>query len=244
MVSKEFASKQRANISDTQTFPPEYYGSDYFAPPTPGTTHISALDNNGFAAAFTSTVNLVWGSKVMSRTGIILNNQMDDFSTPNKTNSFGIAPSPNNFIKPGKRPLSSATPTIIRYNDQIQMVVGASGGTRIITSTLLVTPISLFTFKHINFFFFLHQTILNNLDFKMNIQASVNAGRIHHQLYPNEIQAEYNVSATLLEELESYGHVVNRLAPGNYPAAVQVSQNFLLFFFFFVFCLSLANIFY
>ena len=52
MVSKEFASKQRAHISDTQTVPPEYYGSDYFAPPTPGTTHLSALDNNGFAAAF------------------------------------------------------------------------------------------------------------------------------------------------------------------------------------------------
>ena len=99
IISKPFADEVRANVSDTKTHDPSYYGGIYGVQPTPGTTHISAMDETGLAVSMTSTVNLVWGSKIMTRSGIIMNNQMDDFSTPNTTNAFGLKASPNNFIR-------------------------------------------------------------------------------------------------------------------------------------------------
>jgi len=105
-----------------------------------GTTHISVVDGVGNAVALTSTVNTEFGSKFMSpSTGILLNNQMDDFSNPGKANFFGLAPSEENYIRPGKRPLSSMSPTFVfGAGGKLRMVVGASGGPKIITATLQV----------------------------------------------------------------------------------------------------------
>ncbi|PSN56496.1 Gamma-glutamyltranspeptidase 1 [Blattella germanica] len=133
LTSKEYAAAVRRNISDYQTWQdPEHYGAEVYVPEDHGTAHLSVLAPNGDAVSVTSTVNLL--------TGIILNDEMDDFSAPNITNAFGVPPSPANFIKPGKRPLSSMVPSIFTDgNGQVKLITGAAGGTTITTATALVS---------------------------------------------------------------------------------------------------------
>lgn len=132
MLSIENATRWRDKIIDNKTFhDPSYYGAHYDEEMTPGTTHLSLVGPEGDAVALTSTVNLHFGCKIMTKHGIVLNNEMDDFSSPNITNAFGIAPSPANFIVPGKRPLSSSTPTIVLKDDRVVAVAGASGGSMV-----------------------------------------------------------------------------------------------------------------
>ena len=114
-----------------------------------------------------------FGSKVLGPvTGIFYNNEMDDFSTPNTTNSFGVPASPANYIAPGKRPVSSMAPLIIieNQNRRIQQVLGASGGTRITTS--------------------IAQVAMLNLWFNYNIKEAIDSARLHSQLLPEEVIAE------------------------------------------------------
>ncbi|GAQ91012.1 gamma-glutamyltranspeptidase [Klebsormidium nitens] len=171
MLSSDFAAQVRANISDDRTFPPEYYGGKWSQLDDHGTSHVSIVDSERNAVALTTTINTGFGSKVVSpSTGIILNNEMDDFSIPDTRNSFGLAPSEANFIRPGKRPLSSMSPTIVVHNGVVRMVAGASGGPRIITGTA--------------------QVLLNFLAGGKDPLAAVVAPRIHHQLIPDEIAYE------------------------------------------------------
>jgi gamma-glutamyltranspeptidase/glutathione hydrolase/leukotriene-C4 hydrolase len=119
-----------------------------------------------------------FGSKVLGpETGIFYNDEMDDFSTPNTTNHFGVPASPANFIAPGKRPVSSMSPLILleNANQRIQQVLGASGGTRITTSVA--------------------QSALFNLWFNENIKQSIDAPRLHSQLLPQEVLAEQGFNA-------------------------------------------------
>ncbi|KAK9760582.1 hypothetical protein K7432_015257 [Basidiobolus ranarum] len=128
MLSKDQGALRRHNISDTRTFPVEYYHPSYQHKDTPGTTHLSTMDKEGGAVALTTTINLEFGSKVLDHeTGIVFNNDMDDFSSPGLVNAFGILPSPDNFIQPGKRPLSSMSPTIVETDGYPSLAVGASG---------------------------------------------------------------------------------------------------------------------
>lgn len=104
-----------------------------------GTSHIVTADASGMAISLTTTVNLLFGSQlVVPETGVIMNNEMNDFSIPGQSNAFGYAPSPANFIEPGKRPLSSISPTIVEYrkNGTLYFVIGSAGGSRIITATI------------------------------------------------------------------------------------------------------------
>jgi gamma-glutamyltranspeptidase len=116
------------------------YNMTYILPKDQGTTHISVIDSQGNAVSLTSTVNTYFGSKVISpSTGILFNNQMDDFSIPGASNYFGLAPSPANYPEPFKRPLSSMSPSVILDSaGKVVMAVGASGGPKIITATLQV----------------------------------------------------------------------------------------------------------
>ncbi|KAI3647375.1 hypothetical protein MP228_007596 [Amoeboaphelidium protococcarum] len=198
IVSKSYASKVRANITDDKTHDWQYYNPQFDSVESPGTTHISVVDNeSGTAVSMTSTINLSFGSKLMCpQTGIILNNEMDDFSLPNKTNAFGLRPSKNNFIHPGKRPLSSSVPTFVEQNGNLTMVVGASGGSKIITATL--------------------QTILNLLNGYSTAQYAIDAPRYHHQLLPNHLQVESTFY---------YGGVLNSLRYKNHTI-VQMKQGY------------------
>ena len=143
LTSEQLATETRAKINDSFTSnDPEYYGAVTYTPEDQGTSHVSVLDGDGLAVAATSTVNLRFGAGFISeQTGILLNDEMDDFSSPNVTNYFGVPPSPANFIRPGKRPLSSMTPTVVTESStgKVRAVVGAAGGTKITTSTAYVT---------------------------------------------------------------------------------------------------------
>lgn len=178
------------NITDDKTHSLEYYNPKFDIINDHGTMHLSILDSNGQAIALTSTVNLIFGSRVMDQsTGVILNDEMDDTSTPGVPNAFGLAPSPFNYPEAGKRPLSSTCPTIIEKDGQVEMVLGGSGGSRIFSSVL--------------------QTIFNFVLWGMDLSESIEAPRIHHQLLPKELSVETGYSNKTLAGLLGRGHQVS-----------------------------------
>lgn len=156
------------------------------------TTHYSIVDAAGNAVSATTTLNDNYGSKIYcDELGFFLNNQMDDFSAkPGVPNLYGLTGSKANSIAPGKRMLSSMTPTIVEKDDTLFMVVGTPGGSTIITSVL--------------------QTILNVYEFGISMQEAVNAPRFHHQWLPDEITFEPNsFSKEVLENLKKKGYFIN-----------------------------------
>ncbi|KAI9495243.1 nucleophile aminohydrolase [Zychaea mexicana] len=137
IATKEWANIVRRNISDDTTHPPLYYQPKFDHISSHGTMHLSVVDEDNGAVALTSTVNLLFGAQILDQaTGVILNDEMDDFSIPGKPNKFGLYPSEYNYVAPGKRPLSSITPTIIERDSQFEMALGGSGGSLIPTATL------------------------------------------------------------------------------------------------------------
>ncbi|KAI9252906.1 nucleophile aminohydrolase [Phascolomyces articulosus] len=137
IATKEWADIVRQNISDDTTHPPLYYEPKFDHVASHGTMHLSVVDEEDGAVALTSTVNLLFGARILDQaTGIILNDEMDDFSIPGKPNNFGLYPSEYNYVAPGKRPLSSITPTIIERDSKFEMALGGSGGSLIPTATL------------------------------------------------------------------------------------------------------------
>jgi gamma-glutamyltranspeptidase/glutathione hydrolase len=156
---------------------------------SPETTHLSVVDANGNAVAITTTLNSSFGNKIMVKgAGFFLNNEMDDFSSkPGSPNQFGLIGGEANAIAPHKRMLSSMTPTIVTYKEQLKMVVGTPGGSTIITSV--------------------YQTLLNVIDHGMGMQEAVNAKRVHHQWYPDEIRVETDaLTENVQTDLEQLGH--------------------------------------
>jgi len=189
ITSQDWAVEKFLAINDTSTVSdPQFYGGNFYNVDDHGTAHLSIVDQDGNAVAVTSTINQVFGSKILSSsTGIIYNDQMDDFSTPDLINGFGVPPSPVNYIKPGKRPMSSMSPSIlINEAGEVEMVMGASGGTKITTSTALVTLLS--------------------TQMGLDIEQSVNSPRLHHQLSPMVIKYESTLDADIIKGLENIGH--------------------------------------
>jgi gamma-glutamyltranspeptidase/glutathione hydrolase len=157
------------------------------------TTHYSIVDKYGNSISATTTLNGAYGSKVfVSEGGFFLNNEMDDFSSkPGTPNMFGLIGAEANSIEPGKRMLSSMTPTIVEKNNQFYMSVGSPGGSTIITSVL--------------------QTILNVYEFKMGMQDAVNAPRFHHQWLPDVVTFEpKGFDSLLLNQLQEKGYQIKQ----------------------------------
>lgn len=154
------------------------------------TTHFTVVDGDGTVVTNTYTINDLYGSAVTAKgTGVLLNDEMDDFAArPGRANMYGLIQGENNSVQPKKRPLSSMTPTIIlRKDGSFWFALGARGGPRIITSVV--------------------QAVINVIDHDMNIQQAIDAPRIHHQWFPDEILSEpLGMSADTQAALEKFGH--------------------------------------
>ena len=186
---KHYAARIRANISLDHTFDWRHYQPAYDIPESHGTTHISVIDQDGMAVALTSTVNLIFGSRLHDvNTGIILNDEMDDFSVHNNSNAFRLLPSIYNRIQPRKRPLSSCVPTIVMSGDlsTVELVIGAAGGSRIITAVL--------------------DACVKLLDWGFTLKDVVEGPRLHHQLLPHIISMEEGYPDTIVHSLRQKGH--------------------------------------
>ncbi|XP_060662289.1 scoloptoxin SSD14 [Drosophila nasuta] len=195
LIDPRFADKIRALIRDDVTFEDiHYYGANFSSVEDHGTAHISVLAPNGDAISVTSTINGDLGARLRSRqTGFILNDQMNDFSKPGSVNAFGIPDSPANYIKPGKRPMSSACPSIVLDKQgNVQLVVGGAGGPKITTSVA--------------------QAILRYFVLKESVYNAVNSGRLHHQLVPMHVELEPSVPRRTADHLEGIGHKLSPLS--------------------------------
>ncbi|KAI3031098.1 unnamed protein product [Aspergillus niger] len=209
MLADSTVEEIRKNISDQHTQAVSAYDPQgYESLETPGTSHIAAIDHSGLAISAITTINLLFGSKVMvPETGIIMNNEMDDFSIPNSSNSFGYIPSEANFIRPGKRPLSSCTPTIVTHpNGTVLFVAGSAGGSRIITATV--------------------QNIIHAIDEGLSAAEALAQPRLHDQLVPNRVTFEYDYDNETVSFMEARGHNVTWVGPGESTAqAIRVLPN-------------------
>uniref|UniRef100_A0A1Q3FF50 Putative gamma-glutamyltransferase n=1 Tax=Culex tarsalis TaxID=7177 RepID=A0A1Q3FF50_CULTA len=203
LSNKNYAAFIRDGILDNKTFSDyEHYGAIFSNQEDHGTAHISVLAPNGDAVAATSTVNYVLGAMIRSqKTGIILNDEMDDFSTPGVINSYGLYASPSNYIVPGKRPLSSMCPTIVTdRHGNVRIVAGSAGGSRITTATLLL--------------------ILRHLYFGEDLEDIINNPRIHHQLAPMSVEYEPGFDKNVVDGLTTRGHVMKQAASDSGFAAI------------------------
>jgi gamma-glutamyltranspeptidase/glutathione hydrolase len=201
LLDPAYIQRRRASIDPNHATP-----SDQINPGHPKggesteTTHFAVVDAEGNAVAVTYTLNGGFGSGVTAPgLGFLLNNEMDDFSVkPGEPNMFGLVQGETNAIQPGKRPLSSMTPTMVLRDGKLYMVVGAPGGSRILTAVM--------------------EVILNAIDFGMNAQDAVDYPRFHHQWKPDKLYLEKGFSPDTVALLKAKGHDVD------YSPAVVVAR--------------------
>jgi gamma-glutamyltranspeptidase/glutathione hydrolase len=203
LASKEYALSlvDRMRAPAFWTRPPWRWGTPHVLTVDPpvrapaddaGTTHISVIDADGNAVALTQTINTVFGSGITAPgTGIVLNNEMDDFAAAESSpNAFELVGGAANVVAPGKRPLSSMAPTIVVQDGRAVLVTGSPAGPQIITTVL--------------------QTLVNVIDYGMDVQAAAAAPRIHHQWRPDELRMEPEHPRDVVERLERIGHPVKQ----------------------------------
>ena len=208
LTSKAYANERVKTIDDNKARPsstikpgkPQPYESDQ-------TTHFSVMDKAGNAVAVTYTLNLNFGSGiVVEGTGILLNNEMDDFSVkPGVPNAFGLVGGTANAIEAKKRPLSSMTPTIVMKNNKPWLVTGSPGGARIITTVL--------------------QSVVNTIDHEMNPAEAIITPRVHHQWLPDELRVEEGISPDTIKLLQDKGHKVVTKAPMGRIQIIQADDS-------------------
>jgi len=195
LLDEGYLDARAASISPDRTRPTRQYGSHMPLVEDGGTSHFSIIDGQGMAVACTQTINLEYGSMVeVPGFGFMLNNEMDDFTTiPGQPNAFGLQQSDRNLPEPGKRPLSSMSPMIVRRDGRTILIAGASGGPRIISGTL--------------------QCVLNCLLFDMTPREAVAAPRFHHQWQPDILYFEDDWSdQAAIDTMEALGHRSGRRA--------------------------------
>ena len=190
LIAKDYAAKQRAGIdldratpaADVLSIKPPHEGSN--------TTHFSVVDGLGNAVSNTYTLNFPYGvGMVAEGTGVLLNNELDDFTAaPGASNAFGLVGYQANLPGPGKRPLSSMSPTIVMKDGKPVLVTGSPGGSRIISTVL--------------------QVIVDVLDYHMDVAAAVAGPRLHHQWLPDEVRVERGFPDDVLAGLRAKGHHV------------------------------------
>ena len=202
MLNPKRISEIRADFDPDKTYPSSHYGTPIDIGKDSGTQHISALDSEGLAVALTTTINTSFGSRVVGESsGVLLNNEMDDFvARPGVANHYGLVGSEANAVAPGARPLSSMSPTVLISPDgKERIVVGASGGPFIISSTL--------------------QVIVNLIDFGMDASEAVSLPRMHHQWAPDVLLVDRHTSPDTVKALETKGHTVREM---RFFSSVQV----------------------
>jgi gamma-glutamyltranspeptidase / glutathione hydrolase len=190
LISKDYAAKQRATIDPARATPWADAASAKPLREGSNTTHYSVVDARGNAVSNTYTLNFPYGVGLVAEgTGVLLNNELDDFTAaPGAANAFGLVGFEANLPGPGKRPLSSMSPTIVLKDGKPVLVTGSPGGSRIISAVT--------------------QVIVNAIDYRMNIAAAVAAPRIHHQWLPDNVRAEPGIPAEVQAELKAMGHNV------------------------------------
>ncbi|XP_074040755.1 glutathione hydrolase 1 proenzyme [Leptinotarsa decemlineata] len=210
-TSTKYAEEMKKLISDVKTYEdPQHYGAKFTYPEDHGTAHISVLTPEGDAVSVTSTINLLFGAGFASNsTGIILNNEMRDFSSPNMTNGNGFASSPANFVAPGKRSMSAMCPSVVLdHNKEVLLVIGGAGGPKITTSVAVV--------------------IMRHLWFGMDLKHAIDEKRLHHQLFPMEIiyDTAYQTSGMdIVQGLASIGHNYSFKDDNGFAAITAISRS-------------------
>ena len=191
LINKQYAKNLVANINPDKANLSKDIAPGVVLPyESNETTHFSVIDKFGNAVSNTYTLNFSYGSGLVAQgTGILLNNEMDDFSAkPGSPNGYGLIGGKANAVAPYKRPLSSMTPVIILKDNKPYIITGSPGGSRIITTTL--------------------QIIMNVIDHKMNIAEATAAPRIHHQWLPDYLRIEKGISKDTIQLLKAKGHKV------------------------------------
>ena len=196
IISKEYAAEINSNIDIGRSTPVnDIYPGKFLDKESHETTHFSVVDEEGNVVSMTYTLNSTFGSKVVIKgTGILMNNEMDDFSAaPGVPNQFNLLGADANAIAPYKRPLSSMTPTIVLKNNELFFTTGSPGGARIISAVF--------------------QSILNIIDFKMNLKEATLAKRVHHQWYPDMLEFEFSIDEKINDELENMNYITRTTLP-------------------------------
>jgi gamma-glutamyltranspeptidase/glutathione hydrolase len=205
LIAPEYAAKLRAGISMDRATPSSSLTAPGIGREGRSTTHISVVDAKGSAASLTYTLNDWFGARVTAAgTGVLLNNEMDDLAAkPGEPNMYGLIEGENNSIAPGKRPLSSMTPTIVTRDGKLALVIGTPGGSHIPTAVL--------------------QVLVNLVDYKMSITEAVDAPRIHAQWLPDVLYLEpRTLGAETRAALAAKGHKIEDMSYWNHVAAIMV----------------------
>ena len=210
LIAKDYAARQRASIDLDRATP--WTDALSATPPREGsnTTHFSVVDSRGNAVSNTYTLNFPYGVGLVAEgTGVLLNNELDDFTAaPGASNAFGLVGFEANLPGPGKRPLSSMSPTIVLKDGKPVLVTGSPGGSRIISTVL--------------------QVIVNVLDYDMDVAAAVAAPRLHHQWLPDEVRIERGFADETLAALKAKGHRVIEPLGQTSANSIAVTANGLL----------------
>ena len=210
LITKDYAARQRAGIDLDHATP--WIDAASAAAPREGsnTTHFSVADSFGNAVSNTYTLNFSYGVGLVAEgTGVLLNNELDDFTAaPGASNAYGLVGFDANLPGPGKRPLSSMSPTIILKDGKPVLVTGSPGGSRIISTVL--------------------QVIVNVLDYHMDIAAAVAAPRLHHQWLPDEVRVERGFAKETLDGLQAKGHRIVEPMGQTSANSIAVTPNGLL----------------